>query len=116
MLSETSKDTKRYSVHTIYQKIALEVVENLLCFHAITGCDTVSSFAGRGKKSCWAVFLQHPDLLKGVGQYGAIAEVEQFVCHLYVTGGCNEARRAFFELRKSLESLSPTTDALNYTC
>jgi len=65
---------------------------------------------------------QHPELLKGVGvgRDGAIPEVEQFVCHLYggpyVTVGCDEARRAFFELGKSLESLPPTTDALNYTC
>ena len=81
--------------------IAPEVVENLLGFHAITGCDTVSSFAEHGKKLCWAVFLQHPELLKGAGRDGAIAEVEQFVCHLYgapdVTGGCDEACRAFFE-------------------
>ena len=48
----------------------------------------------------------------GVGRDGAIAEVEQFVCHLYwasdVTGGCDEARRPLFEL----QSLPPTTDAL----
>ena len=46
----------------------------------------------------------------------AIAEVEQFVCNLYgapdVTGECDETRRVFFELGKSLESLPPTTDAL----
>jgi len=88
MLTEISKDTKCYPAHTIYQKIAPEVVENLLGFRAITRCDTVSSFAGYGKKSCWAVFLQHPELLKGVGRDGAIAEVEQFVwdtrCHWWV--------------------------------
>jgi len=83
MLSETSYDTKCYPAHTIYQKIEPEAVENLLGFHAVTGCDTVSLFAGHGKKSRLAVFLQHPELLKGVGRDGAIPEVEQFVCHLY---------------------------------
>ena len=78
MLSEASKDNKCYPAHTIYQKIAPEVVENLPGFHAVTGCDTVSSFAGHGKKSCWAVFLQQP-----------IAEVEQFVCHLYGGTRCH---------------------------
>ena len=117
MLSETSRDTKCYPAHTISQKLEPEVVENLLGFHAVTGCDTVSSFAGYGKKSCWVVFLKHPELLRGVGRDGTVAEVEQFVCHLYgapdVTGGCDEARRAIFELgKKSLELLPPTTDAL----
>jgi len=57
-----------------------------------------------------------PELLKGVGRDGAIAEADQFVCHLYgapdVTGECGEARLAFIELGKSLESLPPTTNAL----
>jgi len=120
MLRETSKGTECYPAHAIYQKIALEVVENLLGFHAITGCDTVSSFAELGKKLYWAVFLQHPELLLGVGRDGAIAEVEQFVCHLYgapyVTAGCDEACWAFFELGKSLESLPQSLMPLDYTC
>jgi len=121
MLSETSRDTKCYPAHTISQKLEPEVVENLLGFHAVTGCDTVSSFAGCGKKSCWLVFLQHPELLRGVGRDGTVAEVEQFVCHLYgapdVTGGCDEARRAIFELgKKSLELLPLPLMPLNFTC
>jgi len=63
------------------------------------------------------VFLQHSELLRGVGRDGTVAKVEQFVCHLYgapdVTNGCDEARRAIFELgKKSLELLPPTTDAV----
>ena len=102
------QNTKCYPVHIIYQKIALEVVKNLLGFHAVTRCDIVSSFAGHGKKSCLAVFLHHPELCKGVVRDGAIAEVEQFVCNLYGApdSGCDEARRAFFELGKLMESLS----------
>jgi len=49
----------------------------------------------------------------------ATAEVDQFVCYLYgapdVTGGRDEARRAFFELVKSLESLTQLLTPLNYT-
>jgi len=48
----------------------------ILGFHTVTECDTVSSFAGHGKKSCWAVFLQHPELLKDEGRDGVIVEVE----------------------------------------
>ena len=50
ILIETSKDTKCYPAHTIYQKITSEVAENLLGFHAVTGCHAVSSVAGHGKK------------------------------------------------------------------
>ena len=41
------------------------------------------------------------------------------MCHLYgapyVTGGCDEASRAFFELGKSLESLPQPLTCLSYT-
>lgn len=30
-------------------------------FHAFTGCDTVSAFAGRGKKTAWEIWLAFPD-------------------------------------------------------
>ena len=84
------------------------------CLNRVWHCG--SSFAGHGKKSCWAVFLQHPELLNGVGRDGAIAEVEQYICHLYgaphVTGGCDEARWAFFGLGSMESPLTPS----NYTC
>src|SRR6218665_425874 len=31
-------------------------------FHAFTGCDTVSAFIGRGKKTCWEVWNKYPDV------------------------------------------------------
>ena len=31
-------------------------------FHALTGCDTVSSFAGIGKKTAWAAWNVYPDV------------------------------------------------------
>ena len=34
----------------------------LSVFHAITGCDTVSSFAGRGKITAWAVWDIFPEV------------------------------------------------------
>jgi len=32
-------------------------------FHAITGCDTVSHFLGRGNKTAWSAWQSIPDLL-----------------------------------------------------
>ena len=35
---------------------------NLPLFHALTGCDTVSSFAGIGKKTAWAAWNVYPEV------------------------------------------------------
>ena len=31
-------------------------------FHALTGCDTVSAFAGRGKKTAWQTWKAFPEV------------------------------------------------------
>ncbi len=35
---------------------------SLPLFHAIMGCDTVSAFAGRCKKTAWDVWMSHDDV------------------------------------------------------
>ena len=117
MMSGTSKEQECFPVHAINEALAPAVVENVLGFHAITGCDTVSSFAGHGKKSCWNVYLQHPELLHGVGRDGALSDVEEFVCMLYksphCSSGVDKARHDMFQKgMKALEMLPPTSDAL----
>jgi len=64
MLSEISKDTKCYPAHTIYQKIAPEVVENLLGFHAITWCDTCHYLLGIGRNRVGQSFFGAQSYLK----------------------------------------------------
>jgi len=32
-------------------------------FHALTGCDTVSSFARHSKKTAWATWIVFPELM-----------------------------------------------------
>ena len=39
-----------------------EVCRALPFWFAVTGCDTVSKFAGRGKKTAWAVWQKYPDV------------------------------------------------------
>jgi len=117
MKSGTSKSTKLYHINAIAQTFPRNVISNILGFHSLTGCDTVSSFAGNGKKTCWQVYVQHPELLHGVGRDGAIADIEQFVCRVYktpsFTKGCDTARLEVFQKgKKALEMLPPTTDAL----
>ena len=90
--------------------------DNLLSFHALTGCDTTSSFTGHGKKSCWKTFEKQPLLVKGIGRDGELASIEQFVCHLYGTpeqSNVNNSRLQLFgKANKGLEMLPPTRDAL----
>lgn len=117
MMSGTSKLQECFPVHVINETLPPAVVENVLGFHAITCCDTVSSFTGHGKKSCWNVFLQHPELLHGVGRDGPLSDVEEFVCLLYKSphssSGVDRARHDLFQKgKKALEMLPPTSDAL----
>jgi hypothetical protein len=116
MIAGTAKKRKCYPVHEVSRRLTQPVRDNLLSFHALTGCDTTSAFSGHGKKSCWRTFQKHPLLVSGVGRDGELAPVEEFVCHLYGTPEqptTNHARLHLFgKAKKVLEMLPPTRDAL----
>lgn len=46
-------------VHLYASAMGQEKARALPIFHAITGCDTVSSFYGRGKKSAWEAMTSY---------------------------------------------------------
>ena len=46
----TGKNFRFIPIHEIVSSLTPKICSNLLAFHAFTGCDTVSSFGGRGKK------------------------------------------------------------------
>ena len=49
---------KRFiSIYTIARGLGPEKCEALLGFHAITDCQSVSAFYGRGKKHAWDVWI-----------------------------------------------------------
>jgi len=116
MVSGTAKNRKCYPLHAVSERLTQPVRENLLSFHALTGCDTTSYFSGHAKKSCWKAFESQPLLVKGIGRDGDLAPIEQFVCHLYGTPDqrtVNHARLQLFgKAKKGLEMLPPTRDAL----
>ena len=115
MIAGTAKKRKCYPVHLVSQRLTPAVRDNILGFHAITGCDSTSSFTGHGKRSCLKTFMKYPQLVKGVGRDGELAEIEEFVCHLYgmpQQTSINHARLQLFSKgKKSLEFLPPTRDA-----
>ena len=45
-------------VHDIVQKLDSSVVQALPAFHAITGCDSVSSISGIGKTKAWKAMIR----------------------------------------------------------
>ena len=57
-----------FGVGTHFRQIAIhEIVKNvnekvLMFFHAASGCDTVSSYLGRGKKSAWLAWSSCPSV------------------------------------------------------
>ena len=117
MVSGTKKKMKCYPIHTMTKNLPEELLSNIIGFHALTGCDTVSSFSGLGKKTCWKVFGKYPNLLNGVGRDGGLEDEEKFVCRLYksevVDSGVNKARACIFDQGKvALEMLPSAQDAL----
>ena len=119
--SGTSKCRKYIPVHDIKQTLSFSnsKFETLIPFHAITGCDTVSYFAGHSKKSARKLFITDSDLLMDLGKGeltdNILRNAEKFVRKLYSVSevaSCDNARVKLFLKCKSPDELPPTADAL----
>uniref|UniRef100_A0A7M5X6V4 Tesmin/TSO1-like CXC domain-containing protein n=1 Tax=Clytia hemisphaerica TaxID=252671 RepID=A0A7M5X6V4_9CNID len=93
--------------------------------YVLTGCDTVSMFAGRGKKTAWNTWNSLKKATKTFVRLSDSLDLEEedfeiiqrFVVTLYDrTNPCtdvNECRRMLFtKKQRPVESLPPTQDAL----
>ena len=77
----------------ISKSIGIPVSSVLPLFHSFTGCDTVSSFGGKGKKTAWSVWKTFPQLTdalkaltanpKAFQEREVMAAIERFVILLY---------------------------------
>ena len=76
------------AAHQISESLGETKSSALLGFHSFTGCDTVSAFFGRGKKSAWETWKTFPEATDGfvaIGSYppiitdDIIARLERFV-------------------------------------
>ena len=61
------KDRRWLPIHTHAHQLGESVCHALLFWHAFTGCDTVSQFAGRGKKTAWNAWVSLPEATKTFG-------------------------------------------------
>ncbi|KAG0730476.1 Transposon TX1 uncharacterized protein [Chionoecetes opilio] len=81
----TRQERRYVAVHDI--QLTQTMQRNILVYHAVTGCDTVSQPHGHEKKTTWKVFQQHGALLDDLGR-GTLSEstirsVEEFFCRIY---------------------------------
>lgn len=113
------------AVHEIASSIGPLKCRALPVFHAITGCDVVSAFRGRGKKTAWDIWRVYPEVTGAFLQMlvpGSVDEqvmdiIQRFVVLLYDKTSdimrVNEARKALFTRKgRSIENIPPTEAAL----
>jgi hypothetical protein len=58
----TGKSFRYLCINDMFSVLGPVRAESLLFFHAFTGCDTVSCFAGHGKKSAWETWNVFPEV------------------------------------------------------
>ncbi|KAL8586163.1 hypothetical protein ACOMHN_057725 [Nucella lapillus] len=121
----TGQSFRYLAAHEIAAGLGREKACALPMFHALTGCDTVSSFARRGKKTAWAVWTVLPELTEALLLLSsaprdipddAIRIIERFVILLYDrTSKCTDidkARRKIFAKKNNVQLIPPTKAAL----
>ena len=121
----TGKNFRYLAAHEIAAGLGPEKACTLPVFHALTGCDTVSSFIGDGKKTVWAVWAVFPELTHALLRLSSapndipqevMATIERFIILLYDrTSTCTEidtAKRKLFSKRHNVQSIPPTKAAL----
>ena len=106
----TRTRTRLIDIAKVAQSTGREVCEALVGLHAFTGCDTVSSFAGKGKigalkilKSDYGTYSRG---FRELGQTWVVTDdllmvLERFTCSMYMsvgnnTGRVNDARYELF--------------------
>ena len=90
------------AAHEIAKALGPDHCMNLLMFNTFTGCDTVSCFGGRGKRTAWDTWMNFPDVTESFSALATTPETidswmqagERFVVLLYDrTGSQNYSPR-----------------------
>ena len=122
----TGQHLRYIPVHEIAAALGPDRSEALPMFHAYTGCDTVSSFATKGKKSAWDTWRSHENvtatllsLSRGPAEVTDedIAMLERFTILLYdrtsSLENIDDARQELFTKKGwPMEAIPPTKAAL----
>ena len=124
----TRKHFRYLACHEMAIALRTRKAQALPMFHALTGCDTVSSFVGHGKKTAWSTWNVQPQLTDAMlnlscapsnVQDDVMHTIEQYVILLYDrTSTCTDidkARRKMFARRPNVKQIPPTKAALELT-
>jgi hypothetical protein len=112
--------------HAIADAIGLEKASALPLFHAFTGCDTVSFFCGRGKKTAWKMWNTYDNatdalvtILAAPQSIGdaSMSVIERYVVLLYDRTSneddVNSARKHLFtQKNRAIDAIPPSQAAL----
>lgn len=122
----TGKNFRYIPAHEIAKSLGPDKSKALPVLHAFTGCDTVSTFATRGKKTAWdtwnafdmatEAFMALSKAPKSIPEK-VISIVEHFTILLYDRTSSqlniDQARLELFSKKgRGMESIPPTKDAL----
>ena len=120
----TGKSFWYLAIHEMVRALGPEKCIALPVFHAFTGCDTVLSFAGRGKKTAWDTWKAYKDVTRAFCALAVcpspetielwLKPLERFVVLLYdrtsIQGSINEA--LFTRKGRAIDAIPPTQAAL----
>jgi 5'-3' exonuclease len=108
LLFHTGTGTKVLTIdlQAIRSQIGDDITHALIGLHAITGCDSVSGFYGKGKVKAAKLLFKEQAYQQSLGELGMqhevsedlCAKLDSFVCHLYGQSACadvNDARFVF---------------------
>ena len=122
----TGNNYREISAGHISKVLGNPVSRVLPLFHSFTGCDSVSSFSGKGKKSAWTAWSSCPELTtafhcifedpQSFTTQDVFEKIERYVVLLFDKTSnmksVDECRRKLFSQRASLENIPPTKAAL----
>ncbi|KAK3732423.1 hypothetical protein QZH41_018359, partial [Actinostola sp. cb2023] len=122
----TGKQFRYFPIHVIARSLGPQRSLALPVFHALTGCDTVSFFGGKSKKSAWDTWNAFPEVTRSFLEIATAPDelsnnctqtIERFVVLLYDRGSqlssVDDARQQLFCKRsRSLDRIPPTSAAL----
>ena len=112
-------------IHAVVSNLGPDLCKALPGVHALTGCDSVSAFAGCGKKKAFHLIKTTDKFCKSLQNLGSqitpssqlMEEIENFVCALYgnSSSSVNEARYTIFCRAGKAQNLqlAPSKDALS---
>ena len=114
------------AIHSVVGGMDPRTCIALPVFHAFTGCDTISAFGRRGKKTAWKTWEVFPEVTEAFEHLllmehdiseASLSLLERFVVLLYDhtsdLGEVDDARKVLFTQKsRSLENIPPTQAAL----